>query len=42
MAESWGDLAVVAAYVSPDISRTEYVPFLDGLVAYVKPLGACP
>jgi hypothetical protein len=36
------DLAVVGVYVSPNISRAEYAPFLDGLAACVRHLGAYP
>ena len=42
VAAKWGDLAVVALEVSPNISRTEYAFFLDGLAACVRRLGACP
>ena len=41
MAAKWGDLAVVVIYMSPNISRTEYASFLDGLAACVRRLGAC-
>ena len=42
VAAKWGDLAVVAVYVSLNISRTEYASFLNGLAACVRRLGACP
>ena len=42
VAAKWGDLAVVAIYVSPNIGRTEYASFLDGLAACERHLGACP
>ena len=42
VAAKWGDLAVMAVYVLPNISRTEYASFLDGLAACVRRLGACP
>ncbi|XP_076482261.1 uncharacterized protein LOC143303938 [Bombus vancouverensis nearcticus] len=42
VAVKWGDLAVVAVYVSPNISRTEYASSLDGLAACARRLGACP
>ncbi|XP_033360707.1 uncharacterized protein LOC117239317 [Bombus vosnesenskii] len=42
VAVKWGDLAVVAVYVSPNISRTEYASSLDGLGACTRRLGACP
>ena len=42
MAAKWGDLAVMAVYVSPNIRRTEYASFLDGLAACVRRMGACP
>ncbi|XP_076476110.1 uncharacterized protein LOC143302923 [Bombus vancouverensis nearcticus] len=42
VAVKWSDLAVVAVYVSPNISRTEYASFLDGLAACAWRLGACP
>ncbi|XP_033364995.1 uncharacterized protein LOC117242437 [Bombus vosnesenskii] len=38
----WGDLAMVAVYVLPNISRTEYVSFLDGFAACARRLGAYP
>ena len=38
----WGDLALVAVYASPNISRTEYASFLNGLATCVRRLGACP
>ena len=42
VAVKWDDLAMVTVYVSPNISRTEYASFLDGLAACVRRLGACP
>ena len=33
---------MVAVYVSPNISRTEYTSFLDRLAACARRLGACP
>ncbi|XP_050490454.1 uncharacterized protein LOC126873526 [Bombus huntii] len=42
VAVKWGDLAVVAVYVSPNISRTEYACFLGGHAACARRLGACP
>ncbi|XP_068985002.1 uncharacterized protein [Bombus flavifrons] len=42
VAVKWGDLAVVAIYVSPNISQAEYASFLDGLAACTRRLGACP
>ncbi|XP_050493834.1 uncharacterized protein LOC126875153 [Bombus huntii] len=42
VAVKWGDRAVVAVYVSPNISRTEYASSLDGLAACTRRLGACP
>ncbi|XP_068974756.1 uncharacterized protein [Bombus flavifrons] len=41
VAVKWGDLAVVAVYVSPNISRAEYASFLDGLAACTRRLDAC-
>lgn len=38
----WGDLAVVAVHLSPNIGRTEYVTFLDGIAVCERRLGACP
>jgi hypothetical protein len=42
VAVKWCDLTVVGVYVSPNISRAEYVPFLDGLAVCVRRLGAYP
>lgn len=38
----WGDLAVVAVHLSPNIGRTEYANFLDGIAVCERRLGACP
>jgi hypothetical protein len=38
VAVTWGDLAVVGVYVTPNISRVEYASFLDGLAACVRRL----
>ncbi|XP_076482497.1 uncharacterized protein LOC143304049 [Bombus vancouverensis nearcticus] len=42
VAVKWGNLAVVTVYVSPNISRTGYASFLDGLAACARRLGVCP